>query len=247
MDPRFFCVQHRWCDSHSAGYCDHIIAFGSNQKSLIFYFTNECLSACGGWAFCFPDIFSPVKTLFMNIIETVQKNLGYDALEKIDPNTQDTPQNLLGSTALAQAGIPAILIGLYSRLEMDPDISQLNVDQKGSMLENIFGKTTDAVIGRIKDYSKLNDNLSDQELEHIAREAARIVKEKIGGNAGPSAIRNFVARNKPDALLYLPPSLDLGTLLKNNSLDDRTGKMEGPLSSLMHNLEKTFNTSGGSE
>jgi hypothetical protein len=182
----------------------------------------------------------------MNIIETVQKNLGYDALEKIDPNTQETPQNMLGSTALAQAGIPAILIGLYSRLEMNPDISLLDADQKGNMLENIFGKMSDAVIGRIKDYSKLNDKLSGQELEHIAREAARIVKEKIGGGTSPSAIRNFVARNKPDALLYLPPSLDLGTLLKNNNLDDRTGKMEGPVSSLMHNLEKTFNSSGGS-
>jgi hypothetical protein len=182
----------------------------------------------------------------MNIIETVQKNLGYNTLEKIDPNTQDTSQNVLGSTALSQAGIPAILIGLYSRLEMNPDISLLDTEQKGNMLENIFGKSTDAVIGRINDYSKLRDKLSGQELEHIAREVARVVKEKIGGDASPSAIRNFVARNKPDALLYLPPALDLGTLLKNNNLDDRTGKMEGPVSSLMHKLEKTFNTSGGS-
>jgi hypothetical protein len=53
-----------------------------------------------------------------------------------------------------------------------------------------------------------------------------------------------VARNKPDTLLYLPPSLDLGTIFKNNNLDDRTGKMEGPISSLMHSVEKAFNTSG---
>jgi hypothetical protein len=182
----------------------------------------------------------------MNIIETVQKNLGYSAMEKIDPNTQDTKQNVLGSTALAQAGIPAILIGIYSRLEINPDLSLLNTDQKGSMLENIFGKSTDAVIGRINDYSKLQDKLSGQELEHIAREAARVIREKIGDAAGPSAIRNFVARNKPDALFYLPPSLELGALMKNENLDDRTGKMEGPVSSLMHNIEKTFNSSGGS-
>jgi hypothetical protein len=182
----------------------------------------------------------------MNIIESIQKNLGYNSLEKINPNTQDTQQNVLGSIALAQAGIPAILIGLYGRLEVNPDTSLLDVDQKGSMLENIFGKSTDAVINRINDYSKLRDKLSGQELEHIAREAARVIRGRIGDDASPSAIRNFVARNKPDALLYLPPSLDLGTLLKNNNLDDRTGKMEGPVSSFMHKLEKTFNSSDGS-
>jgi hypothetical protein len=182
----------------------------------------------------------------MNILETVQKNLGYNSLEKIDPNTQDTRQNALGSTALAQAGIPAVLLGLYNRLETNPDISVLDPDQKGSMLENIFGKSSNAVISRINDYSRLRDKLSGQELEHIAREAARVIREKIGADAAPSAIRNFVARNKPDVLLYLPPALDLGTLLKNNTLDDRTGKMEGPVSSLMHNLEKSFNSSSGS-
>jgi hypothetical protein len=186
------------------------------------------------------------KTLFMNIIETVQKNLGYDALEKIDPNTQHTPKDVMGSKALAQAGIPAVLIGIYSRLELNPDISLLDADQKSNMLENIFGKSTDAVLNRINDYSKLRDNLSGQELEHIAREAARVLREKIGADANPAAIRSFVAKNKPDALLYLPPSLELGTLLKNNNLDDRTGKMEGPVSSLMHKLEKSFNTSEGS-
>jgi hypothetical protein len=190
-------------------------------------------------------LFFTSKNFFMNILETIQKNLGYNSLEKIDPNTQDTRQNALGSTALAQAGIPAVLLGLFNRLEINPDISVLDPDQKGSMLENIFGKSTNAVINRIDDYSKLRDKLGGQELEHLAREAVRVVREKIGAHAAPSAIRNFVARNKPDVLLYLPPALDLGTLLKNNSLDDRTGKMEGPVSSLMHNLEKSFNSSNG--
>lgn len=54
----------------------------------------------------------------------------------------------------------------------------------------------------------------------------------------------IVAQNKPDILMYLPPSLELGTILRNNNLDDRTGKMEGPVSSLMHKMEKTFNVSG---
>ena len=90
----------------------------------------------------------------------------------------------------------------------------------------------------------MSDKHSLQELEHIASESLRVVKERSVGIASRISIRNFVAKNKPDILLYLPPSLELGTILNNNNLDDRTGKMEGPVSSFMHKLEKTFNTSG---
>ncbi len=180
----------------------------------------------------------------MNVIETVQTNLGLMPLKKIDPNTMEImglPVDL-GNTALAQAGIPAILLGIYNRLELDPDFSTLQADS-GRMLEKIFGKSKDVVVKKIKIYSKIKDDNSEQELEHIASESMRVVKEKTANAANENAIRRFVAANKPDILLYLPPSLDLGILLQNNNLDDRTGKMEGPVSTLVHHLEKIFNTS----
>ncbi len=178
----------------------------------------------------------------MNIIETVQKNLGFSALEKIDPNTQETAgeKNAIGTTALAQAGIPAILLGIYNRLEIRSGHFLSGTDAKGNVLENIFGKSTDAVVKRISEYSKIDDKHSLQELEHIASESMRVVKANIGEGASESAVRNFVSKNKPDILLYLPPSLELGTILKNNNLDDRTGKMEGPVSSFMQNCGKDF-------
>jgi hypothetical protein len=78
-------------------------------------------------------------------------------------------------------------------------------------------------------------------LEHIASESLRVIKESIGEKSDEYAIRNFVAKNKPDTLLYLPPSLDLGTILKNNNLDDRTAKMESTIYNFMRNVEKEFN------
>jgi hypothetical protein len=179
----------------------------------------------------------------MNIVETIQTNLGFNALEKIDPNTQETigSDNPMGNNALSQAGIPAVLLGLYNRLESDPSLQTL--DLKDHLLEGIFGKSKDTVLKRIADYSQIHDDHSDQQLEHIAQESARVIKESIGADATENAIRNFVSKNKPDALLYLPPSLQLGKLFENNNLDDRTAKMEGPISSLMHKVEKSFNTS----
>jgi hypothetical protein len=180
----------------------------------------------------------------MNIIETIQKNLGFDTLKKIDPNTQETlgDDTVLGNSAVAQAGIPAILLGIYNKLEERPDLNLLGTE-KGNLLENIFGKSTDMVVQQIENYSKVRDKHIAQQLDHIASESLRVIKEGVGDKADEIQIRKFVAKNKPDTLLYLPPSLDLGTILKNNNLDDRTGKMEGPVSTFMHKVEKTFNTS----
>jgi hypothetical protein len=181
----------------------------------------------------------------MLIIETVQKNLGFNALEKIDPNTQETAgrKGMMGNSALAQAGIPAILLGIYNRLEVNPEMDMLDAEKPGGLLEKIFGKSMDTIVKRINIYSKFPDKHSFQQLEHIASESMRVVKENIGESPSKSTIRNFVAKHKPETLLYLPPSLELGSILQNNNLDDRTGKMEGPISSLMHSVEKTFNSS----
>ncbi len=180
----------------------------------------------------------------MNIIETVQKNLGFSGLKKIDPNLQaSTDQHIeIGNNALAQAAIPAILIGIYNNLEQNPDPGILD-SHEGKKFKKIFGPTSDIVEKKIFDYSKIQDKNSSQELEHITAESMRVIKEKIGERASESSLRNFVAKNKKDALLFLPPSLDLGTILRNDNLDDRTGKMEGPISGLVRRVEEIFNTS----
>jgi hypothetical protein len=181
----------------------------------------------------------------MHIIETVQKNLGFNALDKIDPNTQEISggEGVMGNSALAQAGIPAILLGIYNQLELNPVMDVLDTEKPGSLLERIFGKSTGTIVEKINIYSKFPDKHNVQQLEHIASESMRVVKENIGESPSESKIRNFVAKHKPETLLYLPPSLELGSIMQNNNLDDRTGKMEGPISSLMHSVEKAFNSS----
>src|ERR1700676_2145987 len=111
----------------------------------------------------------------MSIIETIQKNLGFDALKKIDPNTQETKgeDTAMGNSAIAQAGIPAILLGIYNKLEENPDLSVFETDQ-GNLLESIFGKSTETVVNQIDNYSKIKDKHSTQQLEHIASESLRI-------------------------------------------------------------------------
>ena len=51
-----------------------------------------------------------------NLVESIQKNLGYAKLYKVDPNTQDIDEKekSFGNNSLAQAGIPAVLCGLFN-------------------------------------------------------------------------------------------------------------------------------------
>ena len=181
----------------------------------------------------------------MHIVQTIQKNLGFSSIEKIDPNTQQVPgsDQLLGNNAMAQAAIPAILLGIFNRLEQNPDPEVLYEAPPASLLESIFGKSADAVANQIAEYSKIKDKHILQELEHIASEAVRVIREELGENPTESHVRRFVTNNKRYTLLYLPPSLELGSILHNNNLDDRTGKMEGPVSSFMRKVENTFNSS----
>lgn len=181
----------------------------------------------------------------MHIVQSVQKNLGFSSLEKIDPNTQQVPghDQLLGNNALAQAAIPAILLGIFNQLEQNPDLGVFYTEQPASLLERIFGDSAETVVKQIEDYSKIKDKHIKQELEHIASESLRVIRENLGDSASENTLRHFVANNKQDTLLYLPPSLALGTILQNNNLDDRTGKMGGPVSGFMHKMEKAFNSS----
>jgi hypothetical protein len=53
-------------------------------------------------------------------------------------------------------------------------------------------------------------------------------------------VKDYFINQKNDILLYLLPILKMGDLLHDNTLDDGTNKMEGPISSLMHSLGSTF-------
>lgn len=182
----------------------------------------------------------------MNITETIQKNLGFGKMQKIDPNSQEVTdtEQIHGNNAIAQAGIPAVLLGLFNRLEKEPDASWLAGDQPtGSLLEKIFGNSDKKLIEQVAQYSRMPAALVKPEMEHIASEAVRVTRDNIKDLGNEDSISAFVARHKQDVLLYLPATIKLGQIVGNNNLDDRTNKMEGPISSLMHKMEKQFNSS----
>ena len=178
-----------------------------------------------------------------NLLETVQTQMGYPALQKIDPNTQmvtadnSTPDEHLFS----QAAIPGILTALYKYSRTDEGAENiLQGTISTDWLDILFGDNKKSVIQKIAFYSNFPGEITEIKLNTIAVNAVNNIKKKVPAEATIHDVKKFLADQSPDILLYLPASLQMGEILNDNTLDDRTNKMEGPLSSLMRGIGGKF-------
>ena len=176
----------------------------------------------------------------INIIEELIKNLGLPVLNKVDPNTQQVEITVKGEKEhrLVQAIVPTVVAGLYdcSRSEEGLDFLTANSSSRDYLLL-FFGKNAPEVKERLVTYS---DNTSDAVQTHfnmITAEAVKIIRAAATGTDRRLAIRNIAAAQRAIFLTYLPAALKVGSLLEDNTMDDRTNKMEGPVSSFMHKIE----------
>ena len=182
-----------------------------------------------------------------NLVEVIQLNLKYPELKKIDPNIQDISRKETQSSVelLAQAGIPAVLTGLFqlSRNE-EGCLRILNSVNGDDSLSILFNGKENAVAEKVAGYADVSVNQAEGHLENIADEALRLAKELVGDKADPHKLKLYMNDQRHSILVYLPASLNLGDLLKDESLDDKTNKMEGPVSNFMHTIENKLSGGG---
>jgi hypothetical protein len=181
-----------------------------------------------------------------HLIEQLQEMLHSKPLQKIDPNTQEVAASAVdtsNASKLQQAIIPAVLTGLY-KLTRTPQGADkvLRGNLSTSWGELLFGDNRDIVLSRIAAYATASPASISGELELAANEAASLVKHNAGGNktATPDAVITYMKAERGNILHYLPAALQLGALLEDDTLDDHTNKMDGPISGLMHKIEKAF-------
>ena len=179
----------------------------------------------------------------INLVEVIQQNLGWPALQKIDPNTQEVkkPENVSAADYLGQAAIPAVLLSLYKFSgDKEGNAAIVNGSLSGNLLDKIFGNTKEDVVQRVAEYTGNSNQYTAQNMELVAREAIRLINENISKQPSDEAVRTFLIDQRNNILVYLPAELQIGKALHDNTIDDRTNKMEGPISSHMHWLEKFF-------
>jgi hypothetical protein len=175
-----------------------------------------------------------------NIIETIQKNLDLPALQKIDPNIQETKEKTLRSVQekLAQAAIPAVLTAMYKFTRTDEGCKAIiSGDGYSDWLGTFFEGKEKSAVDKVARYAGATDVEAESLMENIADESVNTIKKSAGPKLSVDSIRTFMNDQRHHILVYLPASMKMGDVLNDESLDDRTNKMEGPVSGFMHKIE----------
>ncbi len=179
----------------------------------------------------------------VNLLEIIQSHLGYSELQKIDPNEQFVKKdiNIPDERQFSQAAIPSILLALYMFSHSDEGAEKiLHGTNNALWTDLIFDNKKEDVIQKIADYSCYSKENTKIKMDKIAMDAVNIIQKNLPPEATIHDVKNILADQNAHVLLYLPVDLQMGQMLNNNTLDDSTNKMEGPISSMMHVIGNQF-------
>jgi hypothetical protein len=153
---------------------------------------------------------------------------------------EDTPDE----DKFSQAAIPAILTGLYKYAQSNEGAEEiLKNDSSANWITRIFADNKKDAIQSIAAYASQSKEDPAKKMNTIASEAVKTINENLPDDATIKDARSFLSSQKNNILVYLPAALNMGELLNDNSLDDETNKMEGPISNLIRNIGDTFSAS----
>jgi hypothetical protein len=175
-----------------------------------------------------------------NIVETIQAKLGFPPLQKIDPNIQETKENVRQQTQekLAQAAIPAVLTALYKFTRTDDGCEVILQDSADiGWLNTIYEGKESVAVEKVSQYAGISAELAESAMKRVADEAVNTISHSGGDHPTCDNIRSFMDLQRHNVLVYLPAAMQMGGLLNDEALDDRTNKMEGPVSGFMHKIE----------
>ena len=175
-----------------------------------------------------------------NLVDTIQRNLGYPPLQKIDPNIQETKEQLprQSSQRLAQAAIPAVLTCLYKFSRTDEGCEQLLRDPGSEgWLHRIFETREKGAVDKVALYAGIPASEAETAMKRIADESIAVIRGAVPQPPTCAGVRAYLDTQRHNILVHLPAAMQMGYLLEDETLDDRTNKMEGPVSGFMHKIE----------
>ncbi|NCT76474.1 MAG: hypothetical protein GXC78_18200 [Chitinophagaceae bacterium] len=182
-----------------------------------------------------------------SIIERVQEQLGYPPLHKVDPNTQELPATETSdeNARFAQAAIPSVLAGIFQQSRTEAGaVALLQQPATASWTNLLFGTQRRRVMDAITQYAGRPAAGIENELDIIAQAAMSVLRPGADMDHPGLVLRETLNAQRHTILVYLPAALHMGEMLRDESLDDRTNKMEGPVSNLMHSIENKLSGGG---
>ncbi|MEO7210199.1 MAG: hypothetical protein ABIY35_04570 [Chitinophagaceae bacterium] len=179
-----------------------------------------------------------------NIVTALQEKMGFAPFEKIDPNEPQGKRELwLGKDTnhFTQVASIAVLVGIYEIGTKPAGAAALMLSENsGNSLPIIFADKREEVIRAVSKYGDQNLDTTTDKMASIASTAIALIKSSVGENADDDKVAAFIAAQRHHILVHLPPDLHLGNIVNDNSIDDETNKMEGPVSAMVHFFESLF-------
>jgi hypothetical protein len=175
----------------------------------------------------------------INIVEAVQAKLGIASIKKIDVNAMhqsDTTAPLKTDHA-SQAATAAVLVAIYKLCKTDEGAANIAQGGSGNWLETIFRGREEMAIEKVANYGDSSIDEARNLMQRTADAAVQIVHDGAGANPTAAKVKAYIASQRHNILVYLPAELEMSKVLDDTTLDDRTNKMEGPVSSFLHWIE----------
>jgi len=173
-----------------------------------------------------------------NLVDAIQKSLGYPPLEKVDPNSQEIKgaKKMSSAQKLPQAAIPAVLAAMIKYSDGPDGINLLTLHENRNWLETFYGGKEKEAVKKVANYAGVSEDEAQRNMEDISNEAVRLVIDSVK-NADAEKLRSYMNSQRHTILSHLPAVLKMGDILNEETFDDRTNKMEGPVSSFLHKIE----------
>jgi hypothetical protein len=175
----------------------------------------------------------------INIVEAIQKRVADCSISKIDVNAthQSETKKPLGTNHAQQGAAAAVLVALYRYGKTDEGAANIAQNVSGNWLQTIFLNKDDIAAAKVAGYADVSVEEAHSLMNMVADEAVEEVHRSVGKDATPEKVKAYIASQRHNILVYLPAELEMGKLLDDPALDDRTNKMEGPVSSFLHWIE----------
>ena len=108
--------------------------------------------------------------------------------------------------------------------------------EQADCLREIFRGQDAEAVAKVARYANVSEEVAREAMSEIAGESVKVLREEAGDDPHYEKVEHYMNRQRHEILVHLPAALQMGQLLEDDTMDDRTNKMEGPVSTFMNKL-----------
>ncbi|MEO5967554.1 MAG: hypothetical protein ABIP68_02190 [Ferruginibacter sp.] len=174
----------------------------------------------------------------IDLLKATTEKLGYQPLKTVSSVNREVNED---ANNAAQAIIPSVLVAFLNLAETDDGLALISNYNGNDWPTILFNEKKNAALENISKYSGFDNDQLIPEINKASRTVVNIINEEVKGSSNyNSDIKNLLNSQRKVILDHLPVSLDMGTMLSNDTIDDHTTKMQGPFSSFVQKITENF-------